>query len=619
MRMLRKVFVSIVLMFIVKFLFVFSFFGNLEHKAQDTLFRLRGAQPVNNDILIIAIDDQTFQSLNRPWPFPREFHAHLIDNLTKAGARQIIFDVEFTEDSNPLSDLTLAKKAADAGNVIFAGKHLREVGISEHYQVQTPISPIMQRQLAWGIVNIPWDDDGIIRYYTLYETIEEEKFYSLGIAAMGNFRYYQPDWAKTIRHSPDTLHVADYAIPIVNRNKTLINYFGPAYTFRMISYSSVLDDSLTTMPGQRGIEIDEFHELAAAGAFRDKIVLIGATVEELHDKFPTPFGSQLTPGVEIHANFLEMVHQRRFLYHINPWLFLLIQLVGIAAIYILITWLKPQISLIITVFLVLAYLGFGYFMFVEKNLLLPLFQVAVIFILLYMLALISHYLKTQREKKFIRSAFQQYLAPELVTELLNNPKNLKYGGSLQEITVLISDVRSYTTYAERHKPEETVLILKEYLTEMVKVVIRNKGIVDKFVGDEIMALYGTPVLNPDHAYYACRTALEMYKAHEELKVKWIQEGKDPFEIGIGITTGTAVVGNLGSEQIFDYTAIGDTINLGARLEALNKEHETTTHIIISEDTLEKVKDRVEVRFLDDAKIRGKEKTVKIYELLNILS
>ncbi|MCD8479032.1 MAG: adenylate/guanylate cyclase domain-containing protein [Candidatus Cloacimonetes bacterium] len=256
-------------------------------------------------------------------------------------------------------------------------------------------------------------------------------------------------------------------------------------------------------------------------------------------------------------------------------------------------------------------------LFSSRNILIPIMQSASAFALLYILSLILHYLKSLKEKQFIRSTFQQYMAPELVNELLKNPHKLSYGGSYQELSVLFSDIRSFTTYTESHQPAETVEILREYLTAMVSVITRNKGTLDKFVGDEIMALYGTPLPLENHALYACKTALEMRDTLTQLQEKWRSEGREIFEIGIGVNSGGAIVGNLGSEQIFDYTAIGDTINLGARLEAINKEYDTAKHIIISEFTFDLVKDHVEARYLDEVKVKGKNKAVKIYELVGI--
>ena len=183
--------------------------------------------------------------------------------------------------------------------------------------------------------------------------------------------------------------------------------------------------------------------------------------------------------------------------------------------------------------------------------------------------------------------------------------------------MLFSDIRGFTSYSENHKPQETAQILKEYLTAMVETVIHNDGIVDKFIGDEIMALFGTPVSLYNHALSACKTALQMRNRLAILQDKWREEGRETFEIGIGINTGQAVVGNLGSEQIFDYTAIGDTINLGAGLEAIGKDYDTETNIIISEFTYAKVKDFVQARYLDEVKVKGRNQAVKIYELLDL--
>ncbi|HNQ43686.1 MAG TPA: adenylate/guanylate cyclase domain-containing protein, partial [Candidatus Cloacimonadota bacterium] len=263
---------------------------------------------------------------------------------------------------------------------------------------------------------------------------------------------------------------------------------------------------------------------------------------------------------------------------VNHLLYLAIELALLILMWFVFKLLKPQFSVILLPLMIAGQFALAFLIFTRLSILIPVVQTALVLVLVYVASLVSHYLATMKEKRYIRSAFQQYLAPELVNELLKNPQNLTYGGSLQEITVLFSDIRSFTTYSENHTPAETVNILKEYLTEMVKIITVNKGILDKFVGDEVMALFGTPVPIPEHALNACKVALQMRDKMTELQEKWIANGQESFEIGIGVNTGQAVVGNLGSEQIFDYTAIGDTINLGARLESINKEYQTAKHI-----------------------------------------
>lgn len=618
MKALKAILTPLVILAVVKLLMLVGFFAKIEHLAQDNLFRLRGAQDLSDQIVIVGIDDETFNALDERYPFPREYYAKLIDNLTLAGAKLIVFDLEFTESTDNFDDELLAQTAAKHQNVIFAGKIIETSGRDTHQQLLTPVYPIMLHNLSWGVVNLGTDEDGVMRRYSLFHDFAQKNQYTLGVAALANRRVYQADWDKHIQSSGGHLKVTDKKIPIVGNNETLINYFGPAHHFPYVAFSSVIDDSLTAMPGYMGYEMDEFYDLVEQGIFHDKIVLIGADTAELHDYFSTPFSSSIqTPGVEIHANFIEMVLQNKYLSHVDFWLYLGIQ--AVLAILLWFVWnrVKPVWGAIILLILAPTLYFAAYLLFIQTAMILPIVQSLLLFFVLYIVALVKQYLASLKEKRFIRNAFQQYMAPELVDKLLKEPKSLQYGGSLQEVTVLFSDIRSFTTYSENHKPQETVQILKEYLTAMVDTITHNDGIVDKFVGDEIMALYGTPVPLPNPALSACKTALQMREKLSQLQRKWREEGREDFEIGIGINTGQAVVGNLGSEQIFDYTAIGDTINLGARLEAINKEYDTEKHIIISEFTYAQVEDLVEARFLDEVKVKGKNQAVKIYELIGL--
>jgi len=616
MKHLKVILPPLGILILIKLLFLAGFFDKLEFMAQDTLFRIRGPQPITEEVVVVGIDDASFNALKERWPFPRSHYAKLIENLTRAEARLIVFDIEFTEPSHHEYDEFLAQTAAAYQNVVFAGKIIDAGGMGIHQQLYAPIPAITDQGLSWGVVNLGVDPDGVMRKYALFHNFDKEPQYTIGVASLANYRVYQENWSQHIRHEDGKLGVADKLIPLHNHNEALINYFGPARYFPYLSFSSVLDDSTVAMPGQMGVETDDFEEILASGFLKDKIVLVGADTAELHDYFGTPFSaSDWTPGVEIHANFIEMVLQGKYLAHINPWIYLGIEVLLLVLLWFVFRKLKPQWGAILVLVFIAAHFAVSYLVFLKLGLLIPIVQTALIFLLVYLVGLISHYLASLKEKRFIRNAFQQYLAPELVDKLLKDPKSLKYGGSLQEVTVLFSDIRSFTTYSENHKPEETVQILKEYLTAMVNTIVANDGILDKFVGDEIMALYGTPVPLPNPALSACKTALQMRDKLTELQQKWREEGREDFEIGIGINTGPAVVGNLGSEQIFDYTAIGDTINLGARLEGINKEYQTSKHIIISEFTLEKVQDLVETRYIDEVKVKGKNKAVKIYELI----
>lgn len=594
-----------------------SFWENLEYKARDLLFMFRGNLPVGNEVVIVNIGDNTFSSLNRQWPFPREYYAKLIENLEEAGAKQIVFDIEFTEKSNPQSDKILAETAAKFDNVIFAGKLIREIENNfVKQQLLPPIKEITKRGLKWGTVNISNDNDGFVRRYELFQKRGNKEQYSIGVVSVASL-LHPSEWKEGIKNSFRNFRIWEKNVPKVSGKSCLLNYFGPPRTFPYFDFADVLDDSTFQLPF---LDLNRFEEFKKSGVFKDKIVLVGIDAIEFHDTHNTPYfavNNQLMPGVEIHANFIQMVLSEQFLKNFSEIKFFFIFIVITFFLFVINYKIKPSISIFFNVALIIANFMVAYHLFAYQRIFIPVLQLPVLIIVCYITGLIFQYIKAAQERKFIKSAFQQYISPELVNVLLKDPKKLEYGGEEKEISVLFSDIRSFTPYTESHNPKETVSILQEYLTAMVEVILRNRGTLDKFVGDAIVALFGTPVELDNHAYWACKAAFEMKQKLRELQRKWEKEHRDPFENGIGINSGTATVGNLGSEQIFDYTAIGDTINAGARLESLNKQYSTKNNIIISEATYEMAKDRIIVKFIDEVKVKGKTKTIKIYELLGM--
>jgi adenylate cyclase len=221
----------------------------------------------------------------------------------------------------------------------------------------------------------------------------------------------------------------------------------------------------------------------------------------------------------------------------------------------------------------------------------------------------------QREKKYIRQTFSKFVSKSVVDELLKDPDKLKLGGEKKILTVLFSDIRGFTTISERLTPEALVEHLNEYLQAMTDIVFKYYGTLDKYVGDEIMAFWGAPIPQDDHAVLAARASVEMMRVLGELNRKWVSEGKPELHIGIGLNTGDMVVGNMGSSSRMDYTLMGDNVNLGARLEGTNKVY--GTNIIISEATYEYVKEHIVARELDLIRVKGKELPVKIYELVDL--
>jgi adenylate cyclase len=590
------------------------FFENIEHRMTDFKFTLRGTEWEKLDasnVVIVAIDDQSFAEIPYKYPWPRTYHATLVKNLNKAGVKTILFDVEFTEESSidPEQDDIFRNALLEAGNVVLAGK--MSVQDREGFTMVSLLPPIKKlREVApFGIADTKFDSDGFVRRYILFRDYNENRYFSLGLSALIKYLGLEGDYTDWFRETSggnyilgDTYTIKKYdSLP-----STFINYYGPAYSFRMISYEQVVDDE--------GLEL-----LLDTGVLKDKIVLIGATVSELHDAFSTPFyvaGEEtLTPGVEIHANFIQSVLDQNFISEVNYFIVYFLTFVFALGIAYLIKKSKPWIGITTAVAVGAVYFTINLLLFTRANILMNFIGPAGGIGLAFVGCNVYQYFSEEKEKLHIRSVFKHYLAENVVDSVLRDADGLSFGGQKRFLTVLFSDIRSFTTYSEKYTPEEVVSALGEYLTDMVDVILKFGGMLDKFVGDEIMAVFGAPYMMDDHASRACHTALEMGRALDRLKEKWLAEGREGFNIGIGVNTGDMIVGNLGSKQIFDYTVIGDSVNLGARLEGINKLYQTANNIIISEFTKNEVGDDFVTRELDSVRVKGKKKPVAIFELV----
>jgi len=328
----------------------------------------------------------------------------------------------------------------------------------------------------------------------------------------------------------------------------------------------------------------------------------------------TPFSGAF-PGIEIHANIIDNILQGDFIER-PDWLvvfdLLTILLLGIF-LSILIPKIRPAFTALITIALIGFYIIANNYIFNNYNVWLtevyPIFTI----ILVSGGVTVFQFMTEEKEKRKIGKAFSHYVSPSLVNEILKDPKKLVLGGEEKRLTVLFSDIRGFTTVSETLKPQVLVKLMNDYLTPMTDIVLKNGGTIDKYMGDAIMAFWGAPVWQEDHQIRACRTAVEMLKKLHELQIVWGKEGIPKLEIGVGISTGKVTVGNMGSSTRFDYTVIGDTVNLGSRLEGLNKEY--GTYIILPKYTYEDVKGDFVMRQLDWVKVKGKTKPIKIYELM----
>ncbi|MDP2724761.1 MAG: adenylate/guanylate cyclase domain-containing protein, partial [Syntrophales bacterium] len=347
-----------------------------------------------------------------------------------------------------------------------------------------------------------------------------------------------------------------------------------------------------------------------------KIVIVGATATGIYDLRVTPF-SAVYPGVEIHATVVDNILHQNFLKH--SWWTKFLDVIFIIIVGFIMGLLIPRLKgaiqgIFVSLFFISAFIVVNISLFSRYNIWLNLIYPVLTMIAVYLGITVYRYITEEREKKKVRNAFQYYLTASVITEMLKDPSKLKLGGDKKLLTVLFSDIRGFTTISEKLAPEELVHLLNEYLTAMTDIVFKYDGLLDKYMGDAIMAVYGAPLDQPDHAVRAGKTALEMMQALKKLQAKWTEEGRPVLNIGVGINSGDMVVGNMGSQMRFDYTVMGDSVNLGSRLEGINKEY--GTNIVISEFTHRIVKDELYCRELDAVRVKGKELPVKIYELLS---
>ncbi len=409
-------------------------------------------------------------------------------------------------------------------------------------------------------------------------------------------------------------------IPTDHRGQLPINYAGPQKMFSYLSASEILDGGNTLTVEQMkknsdGEWVEQVFEVDKKEYLKDKNFVFGATATGIYDLRVTPFEENY-PGVETHANMLDNLLRQDFLktdpreeYLMPIGIFLL----GVVFSFV-VSYFGALPGLIITfISLISVYLVDAFLIFPQGTVITILFPIFTL-LFLYTFLTFFKYFTEERKKKELKGTFQKYVSPEIVNEILKDPSKLELGGMKQEMSVFFSDIRGFTTISEKLDPKALSDLLNHYLTPMTEIIFKNSGTLDKYMGDAIMAFFGAPVPSKDHASQACRSALIQIDKLFELQKIYEERGLPMIDIGIGINTGEMSVGNMGSETVRNYTVMGDSVNLGSRLEGINKLY--GTRIIISEFTAGKIsKDEFLYREIDWVKVKGKNEPVKIYELM----
>lgn len=681
MKILKPIVIPLIMPGIIFIIWTNSSFLELADFAwQDVLYTLRvlhksdHSQAILNDVIIVAIDEPSFQQIQLRWPWPRSLHAKLVDKLSDAGAASIAIDILFPEQSDDKSeDIIFADAVKKAKNVVLAS-NLTITGRQgyETYFIEKPVPVLASAAADIGMVNFYPDGDGSVRMASNSFDMRHSISFAAVITALKkqNKTYLNqspisngtlsPDFANNARIKKEQLHPISLGATD-DTDRFFIDYAGKTGTIPAVSYYQVINN------------------MVAPELFKDKIVFVGfvtdaaVEVENGADSYPYPFmrfTKKMISGVEIQANVARTILKgypiREFSMPAVKWFcFYILACIMIPVrknpVYLSLSTLA---ALILTSFL--SIMAFRY-----HGILIDITPAVAGITLNGMSIGIKEFVRNYREKSVLRKAFDSYVSPDIVASVIENHENLKLGGQRKRLSVLFSDIRGFTTLSENLSPEAMVSLLNNYFTRMTETVFKHNGTLDKYIGDAIMVIFGAPVWSDNHAENACYTALEMTlrlkdmnqenptvhrignsiinKNHSKTVIsstkntpeKWnfllkkegqkknsstvppLQENsaqntipKLPhLAIGIGINTGEMIVGNMGSLRRFDYTVMGDEVNLASRLEGVTKIY--GVQIIISEETQTDISsNKFLCRELDFIKVKGKNTAIKIYELVS---
>lgn len=641
------------------------FFDIMELKTIDFRFAARGKISPGSEVVLAVIDEKSLEKEGK-WVWPRSKLADLVTKLSKAGARVVAFDIGFLEPDDKRivqtinsikqevqkfriqntkfehflenlkyksnNDRFLADAIINSSSRVVLGYffhmslaesgHLNEADIQIHQEnirgsrhklvryasaashnvplieakmPQSNIKIVSNATDLSGFFNIVPDPDGVVRWIPAVIKFREALYAPLSIVSASAYLNH-PISVNVADHGIEGINIGRVFIPTDDRGKIIVNYRGPEKTFPHISITDILNES-----------VPEY-------VLKDKIVLVGATAVAIYDLRVTPFGT-VFPGLEVHANIVDSILANDFLYPPEWAKLFAVMAIIVAGLFLGIVLSRAGAisGALAGIFLFCGYILLCQYLFSSKGLILNLVYPLSVMVFLYVAITAYRYLVEAKQKRFIKDAFSTYLAPSVVSQLIQFPENLVLGGEKRDITALFSDVQEFTSISERLTPDEVVDLLNEFLTEMTDIILNYEGTVDKFEGDAIIAFFGAPNHLVNQAEVACRACIGMQKRLAELRSKWRTEGKPELKMRIGLCTGPAVVGNMGSKNRMDYTMMGDTVNTAARLEVVNKIYGTYT--LVGSSTYKSAGDNIMAREIDSVLVAGKEEPVTIYEII----
>jgi len=600
------------------FPFVGTMLNLLESRLYDFKMNITAVRSFNDfakNIVVLKIDDESFAKLDMKWPWNRRIYAKAVRSLSEAGARVIAFDVFFSETSRLTDDVAQDSVFANAVNE-------STVPVVLSYSPSDPlIKALADTKASLGFIENLFDDDSIVRrsrFFAKKDTNQSVELNASPASPDGNSWNFMV-LKEFLGLQTGSVDIADSRLKAsytaISRSGGVTVMKDRKADFQLLDGRDILinyavgSNYFFTLPFYKVIT----HEYDPDW-FRGKIVLIGATVRSLHDDFATPLmlkTGNTMPGVFIHAFAQATFLENAFIFRAGLLANFLLTLAACVFLGMMIHEKTP-----ITAFLISLGLAMAYFLFSTVMFFMQIFihtatpQLSLI--ATYVIMTSYKYLREEREKQFIKTIFKQYVTSEVVEELLHDPSKLALGGQNRCVTILFTDIRNFTRLSEQISPEAAVELLNSYFDEMVQIIYRYEGTLDKYLGDGMMVIFGAPIEQPDSAMRAVKCALEMQRVSIEFSRLRREKSLPAIDgIGIGINTGAVVVGNIGSQKHKEYTIIGDNVNLASRIVSIA----LVNQVLVSENTFRIISDRVEVKKKETVKLKGKTEPVDIYEIV----
>ncbi|MCX5802776.1 MAG: adenylate/guanylate cyclase domain-containing protein [Proteobacteria bacterium] len=600
-------------------IFLTGISGTFEYKAFDLFSKYLNPPHPSDNILIVQVDQQSIDALSKEgitWPWPRQMYAPIIEYLSEAEA--VFMDILFTEPSSygQEDDVILSKAIKKASNVylpLFLTGQQRAItaedeGFLKRLSVRdkisaplsfnsviVPIDTLRDAIRGTGNVTISPDEDGVYRRIPLIFQLKQHVIPHFVLSYLLQKRI--------VNIANGSLYAKDTTIPLTD-GKLILRYYREKNPFPLFSFVDLLNSYIAGTKQKL--------QIIKKDLFKGKIVFIGLTAAGLYDLKPTSILS-ISSGALIHATTLSNIINKNFITKLH-WIYVILFMLLIC-VFIAYSVLKHHsmyinlsifiISLIVIVTIIASLFKNSLYI----NIIPPLVSLVFSFII----SVAYSYAVEGKERLFIKRTFSQYMDKKIVDYLLQNPSLIKPGGQKRRVTAFFADIAGFTTIAEKHSPEDTAVILHRVLNSLTEVIIQNGGVVDKYIGDCIMAFWGAPVETDHDQVNACNAALQCIESLKELNNAFPKKGSPEIALRIGIHTGDAIAGNIGSDRLFNYTVIGDTVNLASRLESVNKVFKTK--IIVSEDTINGTGNEFFARELGLIEVKGKTIPVKIFEII----